>query len=109
MMNAQEPFVWGQGGQRMTPAEIDAQRAAASQKMKADFSPVGHWTQGLARVANNINGALEMRQADKAARANADAGAQIAYALANPPAVAPVPDTGPDGRGGLVGLFGRTF
>lgn len=109
----QTPFMWGAGGQRMTPAEIDSQRRIASQKMRADYSPVQHWSQGLARVANNITGALDMREADKAARANADAGAQIAYALANPsaPAPTPIPDTAaaPNGRGGLVGLLGRIF
>lgn len=109
----QGAFMWGAGGRRMTPAEIDAQRRTASQQMQADYSPVGHWTQGLARVANNITGAISMREADKAARANADTSTQIARALANPsvPAALPAPDltTAPKGRGGLVGLFGRIF
>lgn len=105
-------FTWGAGGQRMTPEDIAAQRKRAAGMMKSDYSPVGHWTQGLARVANNFVGGLQMREADRAAQANAAQGAGVAKALANPGASGqsfftsdPVAKSG----GGLFGLLGRVF
>lgn len=51
-------FVWGRGGAKLTPEEIakrlDAEQAKAGE---LDFSPVGHWTQGLARVLGAAGGA----------------------------------------------------
>lgn len=77
------PFVWGQGGTRMTAEDIARARALAEQQMMtgADFSPVGHWTQGLARVAQGIVGGLGARKADRAAEANAAESASIAQML----------------------------
>src|SRR3546814_20801155 len=50
-MQTAQPFTWGQGGQRLTPEDIALQRRLAAQQMQqgADFSPIGHWSQGLAR------------------------------------------------------------
>ena len=64
------PFQWGAGGARLTPAEILARDEAARKQMQGDYSPIGHWTQGLARVFNNVTGALEHRRMEKAAAAN---------------------------------------
>lgn len=78
-----DPFVWGQGGQMLTPEQI-AQRRNAAQSMLdagADYSPIGHWTQGLARVAQGLMGGIERRKADKAANASAERGALITQAL----------------------------
>lgn len=81
----QDTFVWGQGGRRMTPAEIAREReiAAALMANGADYSPVQHWTQGAARALGGVTGALRERRANKAAEANT-ADAEIAAALLNP-------------------------
>ena len=70
-----EPFVWGQGGARLGPDMI-AQRSRTAQGLMAggmDTSPVGHWTQGLARVAQALIGRQEQRKLDRASAANTDA------------------------------------
>lgn len=56
-------FVWGEGGQRLSPEDVAMRRDRAAGMMQSDYSPVGHWTQGLGRVADNWLGALEMRDA----------------------------------------------
>ncbi|MBB4642373.1 hypothetical protein [Rhizorhapis suberifaciens] len=63
-----EPFTWGGGGQRMTMDDIARERelAAQMQAAGADYSPVQHWTQGLARVAQGLSGGLREREANKA-------------------------------------------
>jgi hypothetical protein len=90
------PFVWGSGGQRLPMEEILSRQAQARNQMTPDFSPVRHWTQGLARVVNNVMGALENRRLEKqlaASRAESDGllarlmgGGQdaVAQALLNP-------------------------
>lgn len=63
-------FVWGAGGSVKTPEEIAADRAAANKLLAAgmDYSPVGHWSQGLARVAQALLGGYEGYLADEATR-----------------------------------------
>lgn len=65
-------IVWGPGGKILTPEEIAQARAieqeAASQAI--DTSPVGHPTQGMARVANAIAGAFRRGNLDEAQAAN---------------------------------------
>lgn len=66
-------YVNGPGGARLTPGMI-AQRSQMAQGLMAagmDTSPVGHWTQGLARVAQSLVGGLQQRRLDKATAANA--------------------------------------
>lgn len=66
-------YVNGAGGKRLTPDTI-AQRSRMAQGLMAsgmDTSPVGHWTQGAARVAQALVGSLQQRGLDKAADANA--------------------------------------
>ena len=77
------PFVWGAGGRRMTPAEIELARQAAQRQMAtgADFSPVQSWTQGLARIATGLVGALHDRDSRRAADANAADTNRIAQLL----------------------------
>lgn len=78
---AGEPFVWGGGGRRMSPEQIEFQRQLAAQQQRVDYSPVGHWLQGAARLAENIGGALRERRVNKAAEANAVADALISTEL----------------------------
>src|SRR3546814_10123558 len=72
-MQTAQPFTWGQGGQRLTPEDIALQRRLAAQQMQqgADFSPIGHWSQGLARVAQGLFGGVRERRADQALEAKA--------------------------------------
>ena len=75
-------FVWGAGGARLTPEQILAREELARRQMQSDFSPVGHWTEGLGRVVNNVMGALDAKRLDKESKAaNADRSAMIAQML----------------------------
>lgn len=78
-----EPFFFGRGGKRMTPEDITLRRRLGLQQLQQgiDTSPVGHWTAGLARVANSLAGRLEMNRADKAADRNADESRSVVEAL----------------------------
>jgi flagellar protein FlgJ len=71
--NPLETFVWGAGGTRKTPEEIarDREIAAALLAQGVDTSPVGHWTQGAARVVGALGGVLKERRANKASETNA--------------------------------------
>lgn len=71
---ATQPFVWGGSGRRLTPEQIAQQRALAQQQMQTgmDFSPVGHWSQGLSRVAQGLLGGLEMRELAEQEAQNAE-------------------------------------
>lgn len=103
----QAPFSWGAGGQRMTPEDIAAQRRRAAGMMQSDYSPIQSPWQGFARVANNMVGGLQMREADRAAQSNAAEGARMAQALA---AQAPYnSDPASSLGGGLFGLRGRAL
>lgn len=77
------PFVWGNGGARLTPEQIDAQRKVAQAMMErgSDYSPVQSWSQGAARVAQALIGGLESRQADQASKANAASDAELLQGL----------------------------
>lgn len=83
-------FVWGKGGRRMTPEDIMRERAIAARQMQTDYSPIQSPWQGLARVADQVTGALRDKEARKASERNAADSATIAQLLANPDmAVAP--------------------
>ena len=81
MMN---PFVW-KDGKAMTPDEVARQRllSAAALGRAGDTSPVGHWSQGAARVVDTLGGVLREKRAGKAeAKGLAGADASIAAILA---------------------------
>lgn len=87
---AAAPFVWGEAGSRLSPDQIARQRQLAQQQMGIDMSPVGHWSQGAARVAQNIMGALDSRNLDRAEEQNSAAVQEIIAQLTtgnNPDAV----------------------
>lgn len=89
MMEARHsPFVWGQGGARMTPEQLAIERARAADMMQSDYSPVGHWTQGLGRVADNVLGAISMRDVRKQDQAAATASQEALAGLNLPPEIA---------------------
>jgi hypothetical protein len=65
---APAPFVWGEGGTKMTPADVQRRRQIAAELAKSagDMSPIQHWTQGLGRIADGVMGVLEQRRANDA-------------------------------------------
>lgn len=71
-INPSQAFVWGRGGQQLTPEEIAQARALETRRAMQgiDTSPVGHWTQGAARVADAIAGAFRRGALDRAEQAN---------------------------------------
>lgn len=63
-------FTWGAGGARMTPEDV-AKRRQIEQAILArgtDTSPVGHWSQGLARVTDALAGSVRRGQTNRAER-----------------------------------------
>lgn len=71
-MAAEGAFVWGRNGRKLSPEEMAKQREIADAMMRKgmDYSPVGHWAQGAARVAEGVLGALDVRELDNEAKAN---------------------------------------
>ena len=80
----QAPFQWGQGGRRMTPDDIARERELAARMTQTNYSPIYSPWQGLARVSENLLGAMRERKADSASERNADYGQQIIQSLLNP-------------------------
>ncbi|GEM_PF-2374241 len=78
----EQSFVWGHGGLKMTPQQAAAQRERGMSRMRGDYSPIQHPFQGLARVADNVLGALEAKKADKAMQATAEADRALMEAMA---------------------------
>lgn len=114
-MAIEEPFIWGPGGKAMTPEEVEKERRIAEALIAqgVDTSPVGHWTQGAARVAQALAGAVRRGRADsieKAERAKvaglspfdlaAAAEAAPAAAVAEAPAVPAQAPAAPSFAGG---------
>lgn len=66
--NPLETFFWGAGGSKKTPEQIAREREIAETLlMKAgNTSPVGHWTQGAARVVDALSGVVKNNRADAA-------------------------------------------
>ena len=61
------PFVWGSGGQQVDQRQIESRRALANALLmrSIDTSPVQHWTQGAARIAQAIAGMRQAQFADE--------------------------------------------
>lgn len=83
LANTLQPFVWGAGGAKMTPEQIAREREIAEALMAqgVDTSPVGHWTQGAARMANVLAGKFKESRLNKAEAANTETNSGIASAL----------------------------
>lgn len=85
-------FLWGSGGERLTPEQVKRKRKVAEllARQGGDYSPVQHWTQGAARVAQALVGGWEDRKASEAEKANEAESASLLAGLlsgANKPAV----------------------
>lgn len=77
------PFQWGSGGERISADSIKRRRQVAAALLKGgmDYSPVGHWTQGLARVAQALVGGYEEGKLDAAEKVNTAEDAKTSSAL----------------------------
>lgn len=62
------PFVWGEGGEKTTPAQVKRRREIAQAMMQKgiDTSPVESPWQGVARIAQAISGKYQSDKADAA-------------------------------------------
>ena len=71
-------FVWGQGGEQLTPETLARRRLIAEAMMQraTDASPIQHWSQGASRVLQALSGVM----LDKQARDDATAGKESASA-----------------------------
>lgn len=76
-----EPFLWGEGGARITPEEIARRRLLDAARGRSDYSPVASVWQGLGRVVDGLTSGIEERKLDKAAKANTEHSAAITQAL----------------------------
>jgi len=95
---AAEPFIWGRAGAKLTPDQIAKEREMADALAKGamDYSPVGHWSQGLNRVAQGLLAGLDYRNADRAEGENATYNSEILNSLlggSSPVASAAMPTT----------------
>ncbi|WP_248127286.1 flagellar biosynthesis protein FlgJ [Brucella pituitosa] len=77
-MALQDYFVWGDGGSKKTPEQLQRERKLAQAMIGAgiDTSPVGHWTQGAARMANALVGNIRQGRADAAEKAGIEGAAK---------------------------------
>jgi hypothetical protein len=113
-----QAFTWGDGGAAVTPDALAERRKLARVLMAqgSDTSPVQHWTQGAARIAQSLLGTYDMGQADKAERGARDASSERSKALlgaliggdAPQPSMASIPVSAeaPSPSGGGIGAGG---
>ncbi|QNQ62520.1 hypothetical protein IB024_01815 [Brucella sp. 6810] len=73
-----EPYFVGAGGRKVTPEQLERERKLAQSMISAgvDFSPVGHWTQGAARMMSALAGNIKQARADKAEKAGIEGAAK---------------------------------
>lgn len=91
------PFVWGSGGQQVDQRQIESRRALANALLmrSIDTSPVQHWTQGAARIAQAIAGMRQAQFADEDEKAGKQGlQASIAQMLGGEAAPATAPQGG---------------
>lgn len=83
MRGAPEPFVWGEGGAKLSPEQVAMLRARGEGMAQSDYSPVGHWLQGVGRVVDNVDGALKVKRAEEMEGENREYQARMAEGLAS--------------------------
>jgi hypothetical protein len=88
--NIISPFIWGEGGAQLTPEQIAQQRKVLQALMgKTDTSPVGHWTQGAARIADAIGDVIQDKRLDAAEKENTTYNTDIINSLLGGASAAP--------------------
>ncbi len=73
-----QPFVWGGDGSKKKPEQLDRERRLAQAMIDRgiDFSPVGHWMQGAARMMSALAGNIKQARADNAEKAGIEGAAK---------------------------------
>lgn len=89
-----KPFVWGEGGAQLSPEQIAREREIAQALGVVDTSPVGHWTQGAARMVNALSGRLREGRANRAEQANTDYNRDLVQSLFGGGSFPGAPSTG---------------
>lgn len=90
-------FVWGNGGQQLTPEEIEQRRqleAAILSRSGVDTSPVGSPLEGIGRVVNAAAGAYRRNRLEGAAKDNATYNAGLISALTGGSTGSSIPSPG---------------
>lgn len=103
-----QPFIWSRGGAALTPEQVAREREVAEALMAGaiDTSPVGHWLQGAARMANAAVGNIRKGRADAAEKSGKEAfasrfsnifggGSDVSPSLAGSPATSTAMATQP--------------
>lgn len=82
-MAAENFFTWGENGSKLTPEQIAiAKQLLARKKAQgADTSPVQHWTQGAARVADALSDVIQSKRLDAAEKDNTSYNSDILSGL----------------------------
>lgn len=78
------PFVWGQGGARLTPEQLALRQEQATQLQQPDYSPVASPWQGLARASGQWLGAFQQKGLDKEYAAQNSVSKSLIQGLTNP-------------------------
>lgn len=89
-----QPFIWGAGGAKMTPEQIAREREIAEALGIVDTSPVGHWLEGAARMANAAVGRIREGRANRAEQENATYNSDIIASLLGGGSTTPAATTG---------------
>ncbi len=84
-----QPFIWRAGGAKMTPEQIAREREIAEALGVVDTSPVGHWLEGAARMANAAVGRIREGRANRAEQENATYNSDIIASLLGGGATSP--------------------
>ncbi|MBO9580332.1 MAG: hypothetical protein J7498_05525 [Sphingobium sp.] len=58
-----QPFVWGAGGQQLSPEQLKLDRQIAASLYQPDYSPVSSLWEGAGRVFDNVRGGIGFRDA----------------------------------------------
>ncbi|MEG3178180.1 hypothetical protein U1872_18210 [Sphingomonas sp. RB3P16] len=107
---APAPFVWGQRGAKLTPAQLLLQQQQAAQLSRSDYSPVSSVWQGLGRVVDNVRGAIDTRANRKEAVAQQAQQSAVAQALLDGTGGnAAISAAYTSGNPSLVGLGGKRY
>lgn len=67
---ADTTFTWGEGGQKLSSADLKRRLAYSLMREGTSAAPVNHWMQGAARLTQALLGAYQISQIDKADKAN---------------------------------------
>lgn len=82
-LDPRKGIMWQDAGNQWTPEQIEQMQALEARRQMGgiDTSPVGHWTQGAARVVDALGSVLREKRLNAAAAGNADYNQSIISSL----------------------------